>query len=118
MGGDRIQSLYRAIVAMCQTHGVVVGLFGLAVDALGQEYSHAYRRVCALEKRGLVHVQRRGHGRPMLITAERRCPLRGAYRAAGCPLSPDQSQRCPLGLRHHSCPLPNQDRGQGAYLFP
>lgn len=53
--------LFVGIARMCLTHGMVMGLFGLAVEDLGMNYAKSHHRLGRLAERGLVNVQNDGY---------------------------------------------------------
>lgn len=64
---DSERRLWRAIQRLCLTHGVVMGLFRLAVADLGGDYANVYRRLRRMEARGQVRASHPGPGRPIEI---------------------------------------------------
>lgn len=53
--------LFMGIARMCLSHGMVIGLFGLAVEDLGLEYCTSHRQLRRFEARGLVTTERAGN---------------------------------------------------------
>lgn len=62
------------LTAVIENGGLVKSLFAMSID-LGIDYSHAWRCINRLEKKGVLRVGRKAPGAPLVIAVAAPIPL-------------------------------------------